>query len=220
MLQFLQILQISLFILTVLGLILLGLLILIKPVLIFHRRLYILVFLPLLLANLLALFEGCALLEETPSLDWRLWLVLAFDLGLLAAGFGLLKGWLVYGLTEDAAADALQAWFTAQNWEVNPHPGVRNTWWGGKRQALCIQVEGEDQTDLFWVLSQGSEVRLQGETRQSEKRLAKALPALRRIERPYHLQDHLSGVLYIVLAVVLVVLGWIFFFEPRLILIN
>lgn len=220
MLQILQILQISLFSLPVLGLVLLGLLILIKPILIFHRRVYLLMFLPLLLANPLALIEENTLPAETLALDWRFWLVLVLDLVLIAAAVRLLDGWLAYGLTEKEAADTLAAWFLAQSWEVSLNPGVKTTWWGGKRQAQHLQASRGDRRLRFWLLSQGSEVRLQGETQESNKYLKKALPAMRRVERPYDLQDHLPGTLYIVLAVVMIVLGWIYFFEPRLILIE
>ena len=220
MLETLQILQISFFAVTVLGLFILGLLILVKSVLIFRRRLFLLIFLPLLLANPLALFEEFALIQGTPSPDWRLWLTLMVDLGLIAAGVWLLSGWLVYGLSEEEAADVFQAWFEAQGWELNHQPHIRNTWWGGSHQAQRFQASRDDQNLTFWLLSQGSEVRLQGETREAKIILREALPALRQVDRPYHFQEHLTGILYIVLAVVLAVLGWIFFFEPRLILIE
>ena len=220
MLETLQILQISFFAATVLGLFILGLLILIKPVLIFHRRLFLLIFLPLLLANPLALIEEYALIEGTPSPDWRLWLTLVVDLGLIAAGVWLLSGWLVYGLSEEEAADAIQAWCTAQGWELNHQPDTRNTWWGGSRQARRFQASKDDQNLVFWRLSEGSEIRLQGESREAKIFLRQALPALRQGDQPYQLQKHLTGILYIVLSVILAVLGWIFFFEPRLILIE
>ena len=70
-----------------LGFLILGLLILLKPVLILHRRIFLLIFLPLLLANPLALLEEFSLPGEIPSLDWRLVLVLVFDLGLIVAAY-------------------------------------------------------------------------------------------------------------------------------------
>ena len=220
MLETLQILQISFFAVTVLGLFILGLLILARPVLIFRRRWFLLIFLPLLLANPLALVEEYALLESSPSTSWRLWLTLVVDLGLIAAGLWLLSGWLVYGLSEQEAANTFQIWCEARGWELNRQPDIRTTWWGGSRQAQRFQASKNDQTHVFWLLSQGGEVRLEGETREANFFLRKALPALNQVNRPYQLQEHLTGILYIVLAIVLAVLGWIFFFEPRLILIE
>jgi len=219
-LQILQILQISLFILPVLGLFILGLLILIQPVFIFHRRLYLLIFLPLLLANPLALIEEYVLPEATPSLDWRLWLVLVVDFGLVAAGYLLLSGCLAYGLSEEGVENSLQSWFEAQGWEFRASTGTRSTWWGGQQTARHLQASSGNQSLTLWLLSQGGEVRIQGETHEDQKFIHKALPTLRQVEKPYHFQDHLTGLLYIVLAVVLAVLSWIFFFEPRLFLID
>ena len=220
MLETLQILQISFFAVTILGLFILGLLILARPVFFFHRRWFLLIFLPLLLANPLALVEEYALLESAPAPSWRLCVTLAIDLGLIAAGLWLLSGWLVYGLSEKETANAFQAWCEAQGWELTHQPDIRNTWWGGSRQAQLFQVSKKDQTHVFWLLSQGSEVRLEGETPEANFFLRKALPALNQTNRPYQFQEHLTGILYIVLAIVLTVLGWIFFFEPRLILIE
>lgn len=220
LLQTLQMLQISLFAVPVLGLFILGLLILTKPVLIFHRRVLLLALLPLLLANPLALIEEYTVPEVRPALDWRLGLALAADLGLIIAGRWLFRGWLIYGLSEENIRETLKNWFIKHGWEPDFQPGTRNTWWGGKRQAQRLQISEDGQTFTFWLLGQGSEVRLEGETREVEKHLRQALPGLNQIETTYDFEEHLTGVLYLVLAIILAVMGWIFFFEPRLILIE
>ena len=220
LLQTLQIIQISLFTVPVLGLFILGLLILVKPVFIFHRRVLLLALLPLLLANPLALIEEYAVPEVRPALDWRLGLALAADLGLIIAGHWLFRGWLVYGLSEEKIRETLNHWFLEHGWEVDFQLGTRNTLWGGTRQAQRMQISKDGQTFTFWLLAQGNEIRLEGETREAEKHLRKALPGLSQVETTYHFQDHLTGVLYLILAVVLAVMGWIFFFEPRLILLE
>ena len=109
MLQFLQTLQISLFAITLLGVFTLGVLILVKRILTFHRRIFLVIFLPLLAANPLALLEELALPGGNASLDWRVGLILGVDLALAAAGYVFLRGWLVYGLSalETEAAERL-----------------------------------------------------------------------------------------------------------------
>lgn len=218
--EILQILQIGFFALPVLGLLLLGVLMMIKPVLIFHRRLFLLILIPFLLANPLALIETYILPEDTPSPDWRLWLVLVVDILLVAVGYRLLSGWLVYGLSEEKIETTLQDRFEAQGWEFRSSSRTRSTWWGGKRPARYLEASRGDHALTFWLLSQGSEIRLEGTTQEADIHLHKALPTLRRVEKPDQSQEHLTGLLFIVLAVVLAVLAWIFFFEPRLILIE
>ncbi len=220
MLQLLQILQISLFGMTVLGLFIFGLLILIKPVLILHRRWFLMIFLPLLLANPLALIEEIITPGETLPLNWRLGLVLLVDLGLILAGYWLLRGWQVFGLTEEETTVALKRWLDANGWTYNLQIAERTTWWGGKHRARQFQIQQENQALTFWVTGQDVEVRLQGGSRSADKILRQALPALKSIEKNYHIQDHMAGILFLIMALVLAVLGWIFFFEPRLILIE
>jgi len=220
LLELLQVLQISLFAVSVLGLLILGLSILFKTVLILPRRLFLLIFLPLLLATPLARIEGYATPGETPALDWRLGLVLVVDLGLIITGYWVLNGWLVYGLSEMETDQALKDWFSTQGWSYDSRLAERSTLWGGNRQAKRLEIHREGQTFSFWLLAQGSEVRLEGEPGEARKILRQAVHTLARVERAYHFQDHTAGILYIVLAIVLAVLGWIFFFEPRLILID
>lgn len=220
MLQRLQILQIGLFAIPVLVLITIGVLILIKPVLIFHRRYYLLAFVPLLLANPLALIEDLTFSGGTPFLDWRLGFVLAVDLGLIIAGYWLLRGWQVYGLSRAEATLALKDWFDEHGWEMNFETTEKTTWWGNNRRGRRLRATRDDEALSFWLIRQGNEIQLHGETLKAEKCLRQVLPSLGHVEKAYQYQEHLTGVLYIILGIVLAVMMWIFFFEPRLILIE
>lgn len=220
MLQFLQTLQISLFAISILGLLIMGLLILIKPVFICHRRWLLLVFVPLLLANPLSLIEELALTGEMPSINWRLLLVMVVDLGLIIAGYWIFSGWFVHGLTIVETEIALKDWFKNHGWSLNSRSAEKSSFWGGKRQAKRLEMIKERQSFSIWLTAQGSEIRLEGENGDAKKQLRQALPILNQVERPYHFQEHLAGALYLVLGIVIAVLGWIFFFEPRLILID
>ena len=220
MLQLLQTLQIALFALSILGWLILGVWILVKPVAILHRRLFLLIFLPLLVANPLAFLEEMALPVDNASLDWRLWAVLAVDLALAAAGYGLLTGWQVYGLSTEDIESAIKAWFDAQGWGMDLQPAERKTFWGGRRMGTRLAVSRDGQQLALWLMQGGTETLIEGETSDARKLLRQLLPALNRVEKSYRIKDHLTGALYLVLAVVLAVLAWIFFFEPRFILLD
>jgi len=220
LLQLLQTLQISFFALSVLGFLILGLLVLLKPVLILHRRVFLLIFLPLLLANPLAVLEEFALPGENAILDWRLVLVLVFDLALIVVAYWFFQGWVVFGLSTNEVEAALQDWFESREWSFDAQTAERTTFWGGKRNARRLEASQENQVHVFWLLRQGSEIRLEGENDEAKKILRRSMPVLRHVQKPYHFQDHIPGILYLVLAVVLAVLSWIFFFEPRLILLD
>jgi hypothetical protein len=174
----------------------------------------------LLAANPLSLLEELAVPDTNATLDWRVWVILVADLVLAAAGILLLKGWLIYGRSEQETEQMLKAWCEKQGWLCDSQSTPRKTLWGGNRVATCVQITRESQVLTLWLIGQGDETRLEGETPAARALLRTILPELGRVEKPYLLQDHLTGVLYIVLAIILAVLAWIFFFEPRLILID
>jgi len=220
LLQLLQTLPIIFFTISIVGWLFLGLLILVNSVLVLHRRVFLLIFLPILAANPLALFEELALPSQNASPNWRLWAVLAVDLALAVAGYWLLTGWQIYGLSEGETEGALKTWCDEQGWEVDSQLAERKTLWGGNRMGIRLTVLCKGQTLVLWLLGGANETRIEGETPKARECIRQMLPALRRPEKPYRLKEHLTGALYIVLAVVLAVLAWIFFFEPRLVLID
>ena len=57
-------------------------------------------------------------------------------------------------------------------------------------------------------------------SRGDRKALCPFLVEIRNIKNTYDFSQHAIGVLYLVIAVVLAVFGWIYFFEPRLVLIE
>ncbi len=220
MLRFFQILQIGFFTIPILGLILLGFLILIKPIFILHRRYNLLAFVPLLLANLLALIEKFTISGGKLALNWQLVLVVAVDLSLIIGGVWLLRGWQIYGLSQVEAANTLKRWFDERGWTIITENTEKSTWWGTLHQANKGQATRGDEALTFWLTRQGNQVQLQGENRKAQHYLHQTLSSLQHVEKPDQTRGHLAGVLYIILGIVLAVLVWIYFFEPRLILIE
>ena len=73
--------------------------------------------------------------------------------------------------------------------------------------------------EKIWVIERFYEVVLRASSQQGVCLVRQLLPELRQVEQPYDFRRHAVGILYMLLGVVLAVFGWIFFFEPRLILV-
>ena len=217
----LQILQVSLFTIPVIVLIVLGLVILLRPVAVINRQWLLLTFLPLLLANLLATVMGDTQNGIAVLPDWRFWAIVAVDL-VLAVGIGIwLRGAALYGLpltrAETLCRDALEA----QGYSVSPRIGEKRTLLTTVPQATIFSVTIEDGEEDIWLTSRAGEVLVRTDSRRGMTLLRqKVLPALRNHQTPYVFQAHAMGILYLVLAVVLLVFGWIYFFEPRLLFVE
>lgn len=221
MTQTLQTLQLILFAIPTLTLLAIGGVILIKPVSVINRRWYLLVFLPLLLAN------AAAILENDPSAgafssaaNWRLWLVLIADLAMAVGVTLVFRGALVYGLNAAETEGLLASTLRDKGYEVHSHVGEKRVLWGSSLDARILTVNQDGQAVDLWITERFNEVIIHAESRNGFVLLKQALPEIPKVERPYDFKSHAMGILYIILAVVFAVLFWIFFFEPRLILIE
>ena len=216
----LQILQVALFTIPILALLVHGLIILFRPISIINRRWMLLVFLPLLAANLLAIWENDSLNEVTALTDWRLWLILVTD---LALGTGLtlgLRGMVVYGLSISDAAYLVGEALMALGFDVDSHPGEKRTIWAAAQTAEILTVKTEKGGGDIWLTSRAGEVMIRADSRKGLAVLRQVFPKVRSSQSEYVFSAHATGILYIVLGVVFAVLSWIFFFEPRLVLID
>lgn len=211
-------LQLILFFIPIVSFSLLGLFILLKPVVVVNRRWFLAVVVPLLLANPLALIESSLENNYRLATDWQFWLVIVVDAALLVGSILIFRGYLVFGLEKSAImkmlADRLQEKKIATKLRVGDKDGK----WRVSSDALILTVDLHDKYEDIWITESMSEVLIRAESKRSLKMVHDVMPTIKQIKRPYHLKQHMMGILYIVLAVVLGVFGWIFFFEPRLII--
>lgn len=211
----LQVLQVILFALPILTLLMIGIKILSHAVSIVNRRWYLAFFLPLLLANVLALLTGSRGIS-----DWRTWLILIADVILITGAVWISRGILVYGLKADDVEVILADALRDQGFTVIPSAGVKQDVWGRVSDARILSVRNGGKDYDVWITSRFNEVLVRPQQRTGTADLRRALPALEQQKVPYDFTAHAAGVLFLILALVFAVLAWIFFFEPRLILIE
>ena len=220
MILFLQILQLVLFFIPVGVLLALGILFLSRSVVILNRRWYLFVFIPLIFANPIAVIENSFVNDISIMGDWRFWLVVVVDIVLLVGGTFLFRGFQVIGLNASETMAVLKDFGKKRYTLVDLHTGEKRTLWGETRNAVILTVQDQEKRWDVWVMEKQGEVLLQGDSAGGNDLIKQVVPILRKIRKTYVLKDHVLGVLFIVFAVVLAVLGWIFFFEPRLVLID
>lgn len=221
MLQALQIFQVVFFTIPVVILVGMGVYILITPIGFIPRRWFLGVFLPFLLANPLAIIEDQ--LSEGASLtsDWRFWLILVADLTLAGIILRIYRsGWLVCGIDADQLVRQLAAYFEDHGRTVAIRQDQKQPLLGRLWEAQVIQVSESGQVHEIWIMTRDSEVRIQVETAVEASLVRRALIAIRQGERLTDFRLRAVGVLYIVLGLVIAFFGWIYFFEPRLILLE
>ncbi len=216
MTQVLQTLQVTLFALPTLILLAIGIVILRRPVSIVDRRWFLAVLIPLLLANTLSIAAENGQLR----LDWRTWLILAADVILISAAIWLSHGFQVYGLDSEQVEQILVDSLHTQGFSVSARSAEKRDLWGRTKNARLLTAVKAGQTHLIWVTSRFNEVLVRPERAPDAAIIRQVLPTLRAEQIPYDFKAHAVGVLYIVLALVFAVLTWIFFFEPRFILIE
>ena len=220
MILFLQILQLVLFFIPVGALLVLGILFLSRAVVILNRRWYLFVFIPLIFANPFAVVENNLVNDISITGDWRFWLVIVVDMVLLIGGTFLFRGFQVIGLNASETMAVLKDLCEKKYGVVNLHMGEKQTFWGETRKALIATVEDQEKHWDVWVMEKQGEVQLQADSGEGTDLIKQVVPILRKIRKAYELKDHVLGILFIVFAVVLAVFGWIFFFEPRLLVID
>lgn len=220
MILFLQILQLVLFFIPVGALLALGILFLARAVVILNRRWYLFVFIPLIFANPFAVIENSFINDISIMDDWRFWLVIIVDIILLVGGTLLFRGFQIIGLNASETMAVLKDLGKNRYNSVDLHTGEKRTFWGETRNAIILTVQDQEKQYDVWVMEKQGEVLLQADSVGGTDLIKQAVPVLRKVRKAYVLKDHVLGVLFIVFAVVLAVLGWIFFFEPRLLVID
>lgn len=220
MTESIQVLQLILFIIPGVVLVTMGVVILAKSVSVINRRWYWAVFLPLLLANPLALIENSPIWPGIGPVNWRVWLILAADIFLVVWIILTFRGYMVFGVNVGETQSTLKETLESMGYEVKIRTGEKRVLWGRAWEAHIMDVSRSGQSVEIWMTERFNEMVVRAETTSGRRLLQAALPSLRQLEKPYLFKDHVMGILFIVLAVVFAVLGWIFFFEPRLIFIE
>jgi len=220
MIMTLQILQVSLFAIPVIALAAFGLVILLRPSAVLNRRWLLLTFLPLLLANLVSIVMNNAQNEIATLSDWRFWAIAAVDLVLAGGIWVWLRGVALYGLPLAQAESLCKGALEEQGYSVSARVGEKRTLLTTAPQATVLTVALDGREEDIWFTSRAGEVIVRADSRQGMALLRLLLLPLRSHPVTYVFQEHVMGVLYLVLALVLLVFGWIYFFEPRLLLIE
>jgi hypothetical protein len=216
MTQALQIFQVILFGIPTLALSAIGIAILCRAVSIINRRWFLAVLIPFLLANTLTILSEPA----QPTMDWRTWLILVADLVLILGAIWASHGFQVYGLDAQVVEQVLAKTLKEQGFNISIHSQEKRDLWGRSRDTRILTASKADHVHRFWITARFNEVLIRSERASDTRYLRSALPALQSEKVTYDFKAHAAGVLYIVLALVLGVLTWIFFFEPRFILID
>jgi hypothetical protein len=139
---------------------------------------------------------------------------------LITGAVWLLHGFQVYGLKAETVETVLAEAFRQQGFTCRTSNTEKRDLWGRTREACLLSVENAHMRHQVSITARFNEVFIRAEQRSSGKILRSALPALQGETVPYELKAHAVGVLYIILALVFALLTWIFFFEPRFILIE
>lgn len=218
--QTLQILQLVLFVIPVVALITLGGVILLKPVSVINRRWYLAVFLPILFANPLILLESILLNGEGGLTIWRFWLILLADVLLIVGVCWYFRGFMVFGLNAADTETILKDELLNKGYEVQQQVGKKSVLWGKPWAAQILTVSNNGSTEDIWITERSNEVLVRVDSTKGLNILKDALSSLRNVQRPYVFEAHAFGLLFMVLAVVVGVLIWIFFFEPQLLIID
>jgi hypothetical protein len=205
------------FTIPIISMIVLGCTILIKPVSAINRRWYLAIFLPLLIANPLALLDQ----TDPPFSDWATLIILLAADALLVVGFFLVfRGMTVYGLTLEDTQDLLINNLKELGFDVQKIIGAKAYWLGKVKDAHILTIRRGDISEQIWLAQQFNEIILRVDSRQGWQILKSVVSEIRQQKTAYQFSSHAVGILFIVLAIVFGALTWIFFFEPRLILIE
>jgi len=218
--QIIQVIQVILFCSPVITLLILGFVILIKPISVIDQRLFLVVFIPLLLANMLAVVEESLSNGNPLGNNWRFWLTLMVDISLILMVLFAFRGVLIYGMSAAQVEAALTQVFRGRGVLVRSHAVKRRTVLGGEQNARALDIHRSDQHKPIYIMDKVNEVLIQGLSRAAAADMSKALPDGESQGNAHQVQSHRIGVLYLVLALIFAVVVWIFFFEPRLVLIE
>jgi len=218
--QIVQVFQVILFYIPVITLLMMGLVILIKPVSVINRRLFMVVFVPLLLANIMAVMAESFSSGSPVDKNWQFWLTLAVDISLSVTVLFTFRGFLVYGMCAAQVETALTQAFRMEGGVVTSQVVKKRTLLGGEQDVCVLDIHKADQHESLLIIDKVNEVLVQRISRAAMADLSKALPDEECQDDAHQVKSHRIGVLYLVLAFVFAVSVWIFFFEPRLVLIE
>lgn len=219
--EIIQVLQIILFVVAVVSLWTMGALLLMKPVFILHRRWRLLVFVPLLAANLLAIIENNLSSGVGSALGGGFWLILGVDL-FLSVGLWLASGgFQVFGLNPQEVMSMLALYCHEAGMAVTSFQEETTLFLSGKESVMNFIVDGGDPRPMhIKVWERHKETMIKAGSGAGNRVLREIFPLLRRARTVPTRKTRATGILYIVVGVVFAVLGWIFFFEPRLVLLE
>ncbi len=218
--ELIQILQIVMFIIPVVSLWAMGVLLLLRPVIILHQRWRLLVFFPLLAANLLAALENNLYGDAGFTVGWGFWLVIVIDL-ILGVGLWITsRGFLVFGLSGEEVEAVLTEGYREAGMQVSASEGEASTFLGEKVMVGLLSVEDGQESVVFKIKDRFYETHIQTDSKSGMGLLKENFPLLRGAKTAPTKKSRATGVLFIVFGLVFAVLSWVFFFEPRLILIE
>ncbi len=218
-LEVLQIVQVALFTLPILYLLVMGLVILLRPVAVLNRRWLLLVFLPLLVANPLAFAEADLRNDVAVVSDWAFWALVGVDLLLAGGGLWLFRGYSVYGLDEAQVRDGLVEALRAAGRTAAVSQDEQKTLLSKPQNVTTLTVTQGGAAETIWLTARAGEVVVHTRSRVMMKQLRPALASVGKNQREGGSPQRALGVLYLVVAVVFAVLTWIFFFEPRILVL-
>jgi hypothetical protein len=215
-----MILTVALFAIPVLTLLIMGIMILARPISVINRRWYLAIIAPLLAANPISLLNNLGSQDWSSGETLTLILVLIADAAIVTGFFWVFRGAVVHGLSETETQQALKEILEKQGHQVKLRTGEKSFLWARYPGARIIAIENGDTTKDLWVAESVNEVVIRADSQKSHRLLVEAVPELRKLHKPYRFKDHAMGILYLVVALIFSVLVWIYFFEPRLILVN
>jgi hypothetical protein len=190
-----------------------------RSVLVLSRRWLLLVFLPLLVANPLAFIEANLRNDVTVITDWAFWVLLGVDLLLAGGVFWLFRGYSVYGLSEAQVRDGLADTLRAEGRRVEVSQAERKTLLSRAQHVTVLTIGQDGAAETLWLMGRAGEVTVGSRSRAVMGLLRPALTALRAEPSADGTRSRALGILYLVLGVVFAVLTWIFFFEPRILVL-
>lgn len=218
--ELMQILQIGMFIIPIVSLWTMGALLFLRPVNILHQRWRLLVLLPLLIANLLAALENNLFNESGFTVGWGFWMVVGIDLVLGVGLWIASSGFLVFGLGAEEVEEVLTEGFREMGMQVTANEEEETLLLKGRETVRLLRVDNGQEEIYLKVHERFNETIVQADSQAGRQLFKDLKPKILLGKDISRHKSRATGVLYLILGLVFAVLGWIFFFEPRLILLE
>ncbi len=130
------------------------------------------------------------------------------------------RGFLVFGLSTGELEEVLTEGCREMGMQVTANEEEETLLLGGEETVHILHIEGGQETMEIKIRNRFNEITIQVEPRAETGRLRGIFPLLKDAKVASKCRSRATGVLYLILGLVFAVLGWIFFFEPRLILLE